>query len=465
MHFVGIKGIAMANLAIMVNQEGIEVTGTDVEEEFVTDAFLRRAGISWNVGFSPRNIPDACDLVVVTGAHGGMTNPEAQAAKERGFRVVTQAQALGLFMEGFRGISVCGCHGKTTTSAMLATVLDRSGKHPSFLVGSATIAALQQAARFDGRGEFFVAEADEYLSCPMTDRTPKFLYQHPEIIIATNIEYDHPDAYASLDDIKKAYKTFFQSVPSGGMLFGCSESPEILSLFHSLSGYPQTTYGIEHSDSVRVSNVRLLEGETAFSVTKGKTSEDFRLRVPGMHNVLNATAVVAVGLHLDLSLVDIKRGLFDYTGTTRRFEFIAECNGRLLYDDYAHHPTEIRSTLQAARSWFGKRRIVCIFQPHTYSRTKALFTEFVQAFSSADVVILTDIYASKREGKDTSVSSALLVQEMKIVHPNVLLISDKKDVPSFLATYTKSSDVVITMGAGDIYHLHPRILEEIQHHG
>ena len=462
-HFVGIKGVGMTPLAIIAKEAGFTVTGSDIADVFITDTSLERAGIIPHGGFSPDYIIDA-DLVITTGAHGGFDNLEVKAAKEKRIPVITQGEAVGIFMQGdifqrhFFGVSIAGCHGKTTTSAMIATLFQESGLDPSYAIGTSAIIPLGASGHF-GRGEYFIAEADEYATEPKYDHTPKFLWQHPDIAVITNIEHDHPDLYPTIDAMREAYEKFAENARDK-LLVAFGDDPQTRKLLASYKGN-KVIYGFSSENDYIIHHIQVKNGQTFFSIdTHGIALGEFVLQVPGEHNVLNAVASLIVGLTCGISLPDIRKGVFAFKGTKRRFELIGRSlSGALLLDDYAHHPTEIKKTLQAAREQFNRSNIVCIFQPHTYSRTKLLFDDFSGSFIAADEVILTDIYPSARELPDTSVSSALLVKAIKKYNKHVLLLPELSDVIKYVEQRQLGKEyVVITMGAGDVYKIADNLL-------
>lgn len=463
-YFVGIKGVAMTALAIVAKEMGIKVYGSDVEEEFVTDKVLKRNKIDWQVGFKKGNIESLKkkpDLVVVTGAWGGMTNPEAVAAKKMGLKVVMHGKALGIFMERHHGISVVGSHGKTTTAAMVAAILSKSGLDPSFAIGCGDIPALGNPGHA-GKGECFVAEGDEYITCPLTDRTPRFMWQDPKIAVFTNIEYDHPDAFPNLEAVKQAFLNFAQRIPNDGLLVAGIDNENLRQILPKINSQV-LTFGRTPMADFQITKVSFGERRTWFWVKHEDINlGEFTLRVPGVHNAMNAVAAAVVGFHLGISWGKIKQGLRVFSGTKRRFETIGQVDDILLYDDYAHHPTQIAATLKAARDWFPKRRIICIFQPHTFSRTKSLFYEFAKCFKDADIVIIVDIYSSAREKDDLGISSKLLVNEAKTYHKNIFYLGKKDEVMGWLRRNIRPKDLVFTMGAGDIFSWHKEILEALK---
>ena len=463
-HFVGIKGVGMTPLAIIAKEAGFKVTGSDIEEEFITDECLKKAGINVYNGFNQDRVRD-CDLVITTGAHGGFDNIENVEAKSLGIPIWTQGEAVGKYMDGrifgknLEGISVSGSHGKTTTTAMIATVLKQNNLDPTFLIGTGDIPSLGACGHF-GKGKIFVAEADEYATEPKYDKTPKFLWQHPKIGVITNIEFDHPDLYPSIDQVSEAFLAFANNIKENGILVACIDDYETAKL---LKKYKKrvVTYGFSANADFHLDRISIEQEKMFFWVyAKDTLLGEFSLNVTGEHNAQNALCTIVTCLELGLSLENIKKGLSYFKGTKRRFEFIGKTkSGASLYDDYAHHPTEIKKTLTAFKESFPNKKIVCIFQPHTYSRTKNLFEQFISSFGNAETVILTDIYPSLREEIDQSVSSKLLSDRMSIFHKNVVYIPKLADVVKYLDQKSFGNDyILITMGAGDVYTIAKKLI-------
>jgi len=417
-HFVGIKGIAMAALAVWAKEAGYNVTGSDVRDEFPSDDVLKKAHIPVR---QFGKIP-LCDLVIYTGAHNGCDNPEVRQAMQKDIPVLAHWIALGEVMQPYRQISVAGSHGKTTTSAMVATILSSAGYNPSWAIGCGEIRGLGLSGHF-GRGNIFVAEADEYVTDPGHDMTPRFLWQKPDILMITNIEYDHPDAYASLKDVQAA--------------------------FSALQSRAQMTIMLK---DFQIQHIRFSHERTFFSLAfRGMYLGEFTLKVPGRHNVKNAGLAITACMELGVSHEKIVQGLLAFGGTKRRFELVGDVGKAMVYDDYAHHPTEIRATLAAAREWYPKNRMIAVFQPHTYSRTKALMSDFSNAFTDANIVILSDIYASARENDTLGISGKTLMEETAQHHLHVFYAPNYTSVEKFLSKTMQPEDVIIFMGAGDIY--------------
>lgn len=452
-HFVGIKGVAMTALAIVASEMGARVTGSDVEEEFPTSSALAKFKITPLPGFRKENITGHPDLVVVTGAHGGMGNLEARAAKEMGLRVLMHGEALGEFMAGKKGICVAGSHGKTTVAAMIAHILTEAGFDPSFAVGCGDIKSLGTPGHA-GKGEYFVVEADEYVTDPGRDPTPRFFHLNPLLAVITNIEYDHPDAYADINQVQQAFLTFAQKISPEGLLVAGIDNENMRTIL-PLIDCPKLTYGFSPLADFQISRVSFGVGRTWFWLRhKGVDLGQFSLAVPGKLNAVNAAAAGIVANHLGISWAKIKEFLATFLGTKRRFEAIAEKEGIKFFDDYAHHPSQIKSTLEAARAWFPGQRIISVFQPHTYSRTKALFGQFAKSFGKADEVIITDIYPSAREKPDPTINSKILVNEIQKYHKKAIYIGKMEEAVDYLKKNLLPGDIMITMGAGDIYKTH-----------
>lgn len=449
-HFVGISGVAMAALAVYAIELGIKVTGSDIGEEFPTSAMLKQVRIPVSLGFRKEHIPMhlAPGLVVYTGAHGGVENPEVVEAVRRGIPTLAHGIALGVAMTGKRQISVAGSHGKTTTAAMLATVLVTGNMDPCYAVGCGEIFGLGASGHF-GKGEFFVAEADEYVTDPGHDPTPRFLWQKPEFLIVTNIDYDHPDVYKTLGDIQKAFVTLKSKQVGQKITILSADDPASRVL---KDGTNTVTFGFSPVSDLAVTHVGVGRERTFFTVSeRGTQIGEFSLKVPGRHNVINAAAAIAVLRSLGLSTEHIRAGLLRFGGTKRRFEKVGTAKGVTIYDDYAHHPREIVATLSGVRSWYPNTRIITVFQPHTYSRTKALLYDFVKAFRQSDIVIFTEIYASVRENDTLGIDGKSVAFEAQKQHPRAVFAKNFDATSEYLQKTVLPGDMIIFMGAGDIY--------------
>lgn len=440
----------MAALATYFRQKRYTVTGSDTSELFLTDPVLKKMRIPVRIGFIPGNINSVYEYVIVTGAHGGMTNPEAQEAKRKHFNTMMHGRMLGEVMNGKKGISVAGCHGKTTTSAFIASLLTQAELDPSYCVGTPWINDIGLPGHF-GRGDYFVSEADEYVTCPKTDKTPRFLWQKPELLVITNIEYDHPDVYPDLEHVEKAFLRFTENVKSNGLLIVCGDNKSIRKILPDING-KVVTYGYSPGVDYRILKVRYGNGISYMDIEdKHKKTDTIAFQLAGNHNALNVLAGLIAVSETGRDWNQLKKFAFHFTGTKRRFEKIAEIGSVLMYDDYAHHPTEINSTIQAARAWYPDKRLIILFQPHTYSRTKTLLSEFSQALNNADKAILADIFPSAREIPDTSFTSEAIVKYFNRRQHTMIYTGTKQKTLDYLQQIIQPKDLIITMGAGDIY--------------
>ncbi len=462
-HFLGVKGVGMTPLAIIAKEAGFKVTGCDIDEEFITDVALRKAGIEVFKNFSTEHLKDV-DLLITTGAHGGFDNVEVIEAKKLGIPVWTQGQAAGEFMKGdifqrdIEGISIAGSHGKTTTAAMIATILKTNNHDPSFLIGTGEIPSLGTPGHY-GKGRYFIAEADEYATEPKYDKTPKLLWQKPKIAVITNIDFDHPDLYASEEEIEKVFLSFANNLPENGVIVANGDDKKVKKLLGEYKGR-RITYGLSEYNDFYIQRYTV-SGNKMFFWVKNKNTliGEFSLGVVGEHNAVNALGALVAALETGISAEQARRGLSAFTGSKRRFEYIGKlASGASVYDDYAHHPTEISQTLSAFRKAFVKSKIVCVFQPHTYSRTKSLFEQFSSSFKDADIAILTNIYPSLREEKDDTVSSGLLAESVAKFNKNVLYLPELSDVVEYIDKNAFGKDtVIISMGAGNVYKISEKL--------
>lgn len=431
-YLVGIKGVAMTALALCLRDRGCQVLGSDVPEDFVTQEVLEKAGFEIT-SFDPVFITKDYDLVVYTGAHQGKNNPQVVQAGKLGIPTLSHAEALGVLTQDKKLISICGTGGKSTTSAMLAWVLDQANLSPSFAVGVGNIPDLGIPGRWVKNSEWFVAEADEYAVDPTSDFRPRFVFQKPEIIICTNLNYDHPDIYPNLSSMEETFLRFFNTLPTGGLLVINGDDPSLKSLVSRVR------------QDIRVKVVKRTDVD--------KLTSQVVLQVPGIHNAYNATFTLEVALTLGIKHEQVFGALGQFHGSRRRAEYKGELYNAVWYDDYAHTPKEIKVTLQALAQKYHEKRMVVIFQPHTYSRTKALFDEFALVFGQADLLILMDIFPSAREKLDETVSSLKLAKaiQKKLPQLEVILAKDVADATLKAEKSVKQDDLVVTMGAGDVY--------------
>ncbi len=433
LHLVGIGGAGMSAIATVLLERGYHISGSDQAESDVTRG-LREQGAEVFIGHHAENV-GGVDMVVVSSAIRA-DNPELIAARERGIPISKRAPFLGWLMQGSLGVAVAGTHGKTTTTAMIAHTLLSTGHDPSFIVGG-TIKSIGRSAHA-GHDREFVIEADEY------DRM--FLGLTPTIEVILNVEHDHPDCYPAFDDMLDAFRVFIQHLPEDGLVVACGEDAGASLLARETAR--RVLYGFKpsldwHATDLRPNNAGGLDFLARHG---GKTLGIVRLRVPGKHNVLNALAALVVTDALGVQFNAAVAALSEFRGVGRRFEVRGEVNGVLIVDDYGHHPTEIKSTLAAARLRYPGRPIWAVFQPHTYSRTRTLLNQFALAFEDADHVIVTAIYAS-RERDTLGISNRDVVAAMP--HSDARAIDALDDVAQYLREHVQPGDVVITFSAGD----------------
>ena len=444
-HFVGIGGIGMSALAELLVARGKRVTGSDVKDS-ATMTRLRSLGVRVNVGHSGDAVVGA-DLVVATAA-ARPDNPELLGAARNGIPVVKRAELLGWLMDGSYGFAIAGTHGKTTTTGMVAFLLHREGLDPTALIGGEPLDFPSHGLL--GRGRYLVAEADEF------DRS--FLRLWPKVAIITSVEADHLDCYADLEDIARTFAEFASRVPPDGLLVTCADDPVLRSMKLPV---PRQSYGFtEGSDWCVVEYSPASSLGTLFSFTTPEGDRhDCLLRLPGRHYALNALAAVAAANHVGIEPGRAAAILESFRGTRRRFEQVGEAAGVLVVDDYAHHPTAVRSTLRAARERH-QGRIWCVFQPHTVNRTERLRDDFARAFSDADVVLLLPIYHPVGREEGESISSRELLAAM--THPDARCMLGLAEAADLLAAEVAPGDLVITMGAGDVYRVGEMLLERLR---
>ncbi|MFH1112129.1 MAG: UDP-N-acetylmuramate--L-alanine ligase [Patescibacteria group bacterium] len=450
-YMIGIKGVGMTALAQILKQQGKNVSGSDTDEKFFTDQVLQKAGIQVEETFKASNLPSGTDLVIFSSAYDD-NNPEIKAAKEQKLPLLAYAEALGELTKINKSIAVAGSHGKTTISAMLAFVLKEAGLSPTAVVGSRV--PQWQSNVVIGSGEWLVFEADEYQN--------KFNYFSPQAVVLTSIDWDHPDFFKTPESYFDAFVDFLKKIPSDGFVVVNYDSELVRQAVAeaNLNSDQIVSYGLT-SGYWRLMRMWLDQGHWHFSANGGEEFlGDFWLKLVGSHNVSNALAVLACASRLGVELEMIRQALAEFEGTSRRFEFKARLtNSTQIIDDYAHHPTEIQVTLKAARDFFPYKNIRVVFHPHTFSRTKALLSDFGTSFKSADEVIVLDIYASARESGG-EVTSEQLVQEIKKHHPNVVYQPKISDAVDYLAGSLTRSDLVITMGAGDVWKVGEELMKK-----
>lgn len=436
--FLGIKGVAMANLAVFLKKMGKNVYGVDVEEEFITDKLLLKYNILYQNNFN--DLPENIDLFVYSAAHQGLNNPLTKEAKKRLITIISQAELLVEIMKNFQNkIAVSGCHGKTTTSSLLSYALLKLNQKPSYIVGVPFFGDYQGGDYQEKK--YFIVEADEYGINPPIDKTPKFLKLNPDWIICTNIDFDHPDVYKDIKDTKSAFLKFFQSKK----LIVNIDDENIKEVIGRIkNNHNIYTYGFSDKADYQILDWQVNEDGSKFTI---KNLGEFKIDLFGKHNILNATAVIIQLLKLGFDVDKVKESLKGFVGAKRRMELVFKGDFYIV-DDYAHHPQEIKATLEAARERFKNKRLIVIFQPHTYSRTMSLLNDFKESLEVADIGFVLPIFASARENKGNfNVSSKDIVSNSK----KLFYCENEDQLLKNLEKILKKNDVVFTMGAGDIY--------------
>lgn len=439
LHFVGIGGIGMSGLAEILVDQGFTVTGSDRSASDNTER-LEGLGIHVAIGHDAKNVEKDVDVLVYSSAIPP-ENPEVVVARQRNIPVIRRAEMLAEVMRLKYGIGIAGTHGKTTTTSMVSLILMEGGVDPTVIVGGRLHGLAGSNARM-GKGDFIVVEADEY------DRS--FLSITPTIAVLTTLETDHLDCYRDLEDIKSAFIQFAAKVPFYGFVVLCLDEPALQDIMPKIKK-KIITYGLNGQADLQAVDIVHRQNRTRFTVLRsGVELGEIELQIPGKHNVQNALAAIAVGLSLDVPFAKVKTGIEKFTGVFRRWEVKAELQGITVVDDYAHHPTEIKATLAGVKAGW-RRRVICVFQPHLYSRTRDFYDEFGRSFFNADVLVVTDVYPA-REEPIQGVSGELIANAAKVFgHKQVHYVPDKTSVPSFLMGIKQEGDIVITMGAGDIW--------------
>ena len=445
-HFIGIGGISMSGLAEILMDEGFTVSGSDAHRSELTDN-LEARGAKVYIGQKAENIQDGIDVVVYTAAiHPD--NPEFQEVKRRGIPMLTRAELLGEMMRNYKNaIAIAGTHGKTTTTSMVTEIFLQAKNDPTISVGG-ILPAIGGNIRV-GQSETFLTEACEY--------TNSFLSFFPKISIILNMDADHLDFFKDIDDIRHSFRKFAELLPADGALIINADTPKYEEIAKDLP-CKVITYSLEKEADYTADNITYDEfGHATFRVLhNGEPIGTCTLRVPGIHNVSNALASIACGQLLELSNEVIFEGLKDFTGTDRRFQYKGQIGGVTIIDDYAHHPTEIEATLHAAKN-YPHKKIWCVFQPHTYTRTKALLPEFAKALSLADHVVLADIYAA-RETDNLGISSANLQELISEIGTPCEYFPTFDEIENFLLENCTQGDLLITMGAGDVVNIGEQLL-------
>ncbi len=402
-YFIGIGGIGLSAIAKFMKVRGKQVSGSDLNHSLVIDN-LKKDRIKIYIGHSRDNITDDIELVIHTTAVS-KDNPELKRAKELNIKIITYPESLGLIFNDKFGIAVCGTHGKSSTTAMSGLLLDDAEFDPSIVVGS--ILPRYKSNLRIGENKYFLIEACEY------ERS--FLNYYPKIIILNNIELDHTDYYKDLNDMRSAFEEFVSHLPEDGILI-CNGDDKESQKFIKSKVYKVVSFGLSENNNVRAGSIEFGDGEIKFNVSyNNKNLDNFVLKVPGMFNVYNALGAIALGLILEIPIGTIKKSLKNYSGIWRRFEIKGEYKNALVISDYAHHPTEVKATIEATKQFYPDKRIFVVFQPHQHNRTKKLYKDFLNSFNDADIVILSEIFDVKgrEENNDQNISSLDLVDDIK----------------------------------------------------
>lgn len=477
-HFTGIGGSGMSGIAEVLLNLGYKVSGSDMNESDVIQR-LRKAGGHITIGHSGSNVKGA--QVVVISSAVSHTNAEVIAAKEASIPVIQRAEMLAELMRLKFGIAVAGAHGKTTTTSMIASVMASAGLDPTVVIGG-KLNSIGSNAKL-GQSEFLVAEADE--------SDGSFLKLSPSIAIVTNIDAEHLDYYGDLETIKKTFVNFINKIPFYGVAILCADNENVRDILPSIEKR-YMTYSIKRKADITATDIKIENGKSGFRVLfKGVDMGKFVLPIPGMHNISNALTCIGVALELDINIDDVRKALREFSGVERRFQIVGKISTNessvsealtnanenpplslkggmgglslgediLIVDDYGHHPTEIAATLSAAKDGWSRRTVV-LFQPHRYTRTRDLMNEFAGAFDNADILIVTDIYPAGEKPVEGVTGERLCNEIRKHGHKDVVFIPDKNDIPGYIHEIIMPGDMIITLGAGDIWKIGRKILEE-----
>ena len=447
-HFVGIGGIGMSGIAELLLNLGYKVSGSDIQTSDITNR-LEKLGGTIHKGHAKKHVGQAD--VVVTSSAISTGNPEVEAAEQAAIPVIPRAEMLAELMRLKYSVAIAGAHGKTSTTSIVASVLDRGGLDPTVVIGGKLKSIGSNAVL--GQGDFIVAEADE--------SDGSFLKFSPTIAVVTNIDREHLDYYSDLDAIKDVFLEFLDRIPFYGLAILCLDNEPIQDLIPKIKKR-YTTYGMNSQADFQIRDVEFESQKSRFDIYhRGNRLGDIDLNLPGIHSVYNATASIAVGMELDIPFDDIKSALETVEGVQRRLEIKGETNGITVIDDYGHHPTEIKITLKAlAENWPNRRKVV-VFQPHRYTRTQALFDDFTRAFYQSDLLVVLPIYAAS-EPKIAGISARALCEGIKAHgHKEVHYARDFDAAVSHLKQILKPGDILLSLGAGDVWKVGMKILNEV----
>jgi len=445
-YFVGIGGIGMSGIAELLLNLGYTISGSDLRLSHITDRLKAKGAVIYK-GHAKENIKDV-DVVVTSSAISSQ-NPEVIKAKELGCPIIPRAEMLAELMRIKYAIAVAGAHGKTSTTAMISQILNTAGLDPTVIIGG-LLQGLDTNS-LHGSGEFIVAEADE--------SDGSFLKYAPSIAAVTNIDLEHLDFYKDIEDIKDNFVRFINSVPFYGLAILCLDNPHIQDILPRIT-VRHITYGLTAQSGLQARHIRFENGKSLFNVFKGKQDlGQILLNIGGQHNILNAMAGIATGLELNIPFDTIKKALEEIKGVKRRLEIKGDAKDIIVMDDYGHHPTEIKATLTAVRESYPDKRIIVAFQPHRYTRTKALFQEFTRAFYQSDILMVLPIYPASEAPIEGVDSEKLVAGIQAHGHKDACFAPDFTQALSILTHKAKPGDMVLTLGAGDVYTLGEKLVE------
>lgn len=462
-YMIGIKGVGMTMLAQFLVENGYKVSGSDVFEKFMTDFVLKKARIKISNGFDVKNIPKNIDLIIYSTAYNSKINKEVEFALNSKIKTLTYAETIGDIFNKKYGIAIIGSHGKTTTTAWLGYVLEKAGKCPNVMVG----ANVKQfnGASLTGKSDYLIIEADEYQN--------KLKYFSPNAVLLNNIDYDHPDFFKTDKEYKKVFADFVKKIPKSGFLVANFDDSNVCKIAKQNCNGKIISYAIDDNANYVACDVKQKNNKQYFKVKFMFNNRPYNLlgnfciQLSGKHNISNALAVIVTCVELDVDIKDVKKYLEEFKGTVRRMEKMGEFNGAIIVDDYAHHPTEIIATLAGAREIYKNKKIITVFHPHTFTRTKAFFNDFVKSFKDADEIIVLDIYGSARE-KFGGVHSRDLVDRIRNrnkelgISQDVKYIATLDDCEKYLRENIQKDDVVLLMGAGDVFRIGEKLVSKVK---
>lgn len=465
-YMIGIKGVGMTMLAQYLKAKGFDVSGSDVPEVFMTDKVLRDSDINVLKDFSKENIPPDTDMIIYSTAYNSKTNIEVASALSSKIKTITYAEGLAMVFNDLYGIAVIGSHGKTTTSAWLAYVMQNSDMNPSAMIG-ANVPQFEGSALV-GTSDYLIAEADEYQN--------KLKYYDPKVVLLNNIEYDHPDFFETEESYRDVFIEFIKKIPKKGFLIANFDDKQVKSIASVNSRAKVISYAINDNADFVAYDIKESNGKQYFKVKLGVDEfedeeelepnasstllGDFSIQLAGRHNIYNALAVIATCIELNIELSLLRTHLEQFTGTSRRMEIMGKHNGALIIDDYAHHPTEVKTTLAGINERYPHKDIRVVFHPHTFTRTKALLNDFGRSFENIEELIILDIYGSAREAHG-GVNSQDLVDEIRSHNHEMDIkhIPSLKECEKYLRNHLSSSDVLVLMGAGDVFRVGEALIE------